>query len=75
MMNFIEFMGALSVKVTLSFKRPAFLCGSSLLSPILTKVLLEACLHPSITILRAKVANNIKVLFNHVTSQMNSLFS
>jgi len=53
MINLIEFIGALSLNVTLSFYNPAFLCGSSLLSPILTKVLLEACLHPSTTILRA----------------------
>jgi hypothetical protein len=58
--NLMEFIGALSVMVTDSFCIPEFLYGSSLLSPILTKVLLVACLQPSMRILRAIKTNYTK---------------
>jgi hypothetical protein len=60
-MNFIAFIGALSLSVTLSFCRPAFLCGSSFDSPILLKLLLDACLHPSMMIFFATPSKKLEI--------------
>jgi hypothetical protein len=66
MINLIEFIGALSLMVTDSFWRVELRWGSSFDSPILTNVLLAACLHPSMIILRA----NYVTIVNDVIHRM-----